>query len=280
MLLGDSAAPAPEIMEVFKLTAEAKIEEVCSYVEYLLENDQKFLIFAHHHVMMDALEQKVQSAKVKYIRIDGKTDSARRHQFVDQFQNNEDVRVAVLSITACGQGLTLTAAHTVVFAELYWVPGQHMQAEDRCHRIGQEQMVDVHYCIAEGTLDENMFKSLNRKAADTSGILDGMERGMDLTPGVQRSTPEAHGSNLGSVQSPEKELTSSSTPVAVIHSSESLETNPTKKRKSVGRSEKRALESAGTQSIAKFMKLKGSESAPLPQGYLFCQDVEFLPEEK
>lgn len=59
-------------------------------------------------------------------------------------------------------GLTLTAAHTVVFAELYWVPGQMLQAEDRVHRIGQTEMVDVHYCIAQGSLDERVYASLNK----------------------------------------------------------------------------------------------------------------------
>merc|ERR1712224_183124 len=54
-----------------------------------------------------------------------------------------------------------------------------MQAEDRAHRIGQEHMVDVHYCIAEGSLDEKLFFSLNKKSKDTTGILDGKERCME-----------------------------------------------------------------------------------------------------
>jgi SNF2 family DNA or RNA helicase len=166
-------------MECFKLTAEAKLEGVSDYVEYLLSNDLKFLIFAHHHVMLDAVEAKVKSVNTKYIRIDGKTPPEARQSAVAQFQTDEATRVAVLSITACGQGLTLTAAHTVVFAELYWVPGQMIQAEDRVHRIGQQNHVDVHYCIAQGSLDNIIFNSLNRKSQDTTAVLDGKAKHLD-----------------------------------------------------------------------------------------------------
>lgn len=58
-----------------------------------------------------------------YIRIDGSTASESRQTLVDHFQTTEDVRVAVLSITAASTGITLTAAQLVVFAELYWNPG-------------------------------------------------------------------------------------------------------------------------------------------------------------
>jgi len=177
---GMESAPA-DVMHCFRITAEAKIDGVADYVEYLLSNDVKFLIFGHHHVMLDAIEKKVSSAGVKYIRIDGKTPAAQRQGFVQQFQTDTSTRVAVLGITACGQGLTLTAAHTVVFAELYWVPGQMLQAEDRVHRIGQQEMVDVHYCIAPGSLDEIMYNSLNRKSKDTSAITDGLARDMNIS---------------------------------------------------------------------------------------------------
>merc|ERR1712070_924393 len=121
------------------------------------------------------IEQKLKELHTEHIRIDGHTPLNRRQEQVARFQENEQVRVALLSITAAGTGLTLTAAHTVVFAELYWVPGQMMQAEDRAHRIGQVHSVDVHYCIAEGTLDEVIFGSLNKKSKDTTSILNGAE---------------------------------------------------------------------------------------------------------
>ena len=50
-----------------------------------------------------------------------------------------------------------------------------IQAEDRVHRIGQEEMADVHYCIAQGSLDQYILGTLNKKSEDTTGILDGHE---------------------------------------------------------------------------------------------------------
>eukprot|EP00913_Durusdinium_trenchii_P017968 g16886.t1 len=64
--------------------------------------------------------------------------------------------------------MTCRAAQTIVFAELYWVPGQMQQAEDRAHRIGQKDCVTVHYLIAKKTLDEVLFKSLERKTFSLS----------------------------------------------------------------------------------------------------------------
>ncbi|KAF4744356.1 hypothetical protein FOZ63_021161, partial [Perkinsus olseni] len=132
---------------VWRKTGEAKIGAVKDYLDYLLDNDCKMLVFAHHRSMLDKLEEKVDgilrvkgsSAGKNYglIRIDGQTPQTKRPELVKRFQEDEDIRVAVLSITACSEGLTLTAASVVVFAELYWVPGTIEQAEARVHRIGQ-----------------------------------------------------------------------------------------------------------------------------------------------
>eukprot|EP00929_Paragymnodinium_shiwhaense_P087402 TRINITY_DN4758_c0_g4_i1.p1 TRINITY_DN4758_c0_g4~~TRINITY_DN4758_c0_g4_i1.p1 ORF type:complete len:1168 (+),score=190.77 TRINITY_DN4758_c0_g4_i1:154-3657(+) len=169
---------APSLPELFKMTAEAKLNAVLDYVEHLLQQTRKFLLFAHHHAMMDALEQKLVQLGVALIRIDGATSPMHRAHLVKRFQEEANVRVALLSITAAGAGLTLTAAQTVVFAELYWVPGQMVQAEDRAHRIGQHDSVTVQYLIAGDTVDEIMFRSLEKKMRDTSLILDGHERGL------------------------------------------------------------------------------------------------------
>lgn len=70
-----------------------------------------------------------------------------RKKHVRSFQDNFNIKAAVLSIMAANVGITLTAASTVIFAEMHWTPSQLLQAEDRAHRIGQKSCVNVHYLI-------------------------------------------------------------------------------------------------------------------------------------
>ncbi|XP_069880097.1 DNA annealing helicase and endonuclease ZRANB3 isoform X2 [Dipodomys merriami] len=162
------------ITRMFKQTAIAKAGAVKDYIKMMLQNDSlKFLIFAHHLSMLQACTEAVIENKARYIRIDGSVPSSERIHLVNQFQKDPDTRVAILSIQAAGQGLTFTAASHVVFAELYWDPGHIKQAEDRAHRIGQCSSVNIHYLIANGTLDTLMWGMLNRKAQVTGSTLNG-----------------------------------------------------------------------------------------------------------
>ncbi|XP_070587382.1 DNA annealing helicase and endonuclease ZRANB3 isoform X2 [Erythrolamprus reginae] len=172
------------ITRMFKQTAIAKAGAVKDYIKMLLENEElKFLVFAHHLSMLQACTEAVIESKVRYIRIDGSVPSAERINLVNQFQKDPDTRVAVLSIQAAGQGLTFTAATHVVFAELYWDPGHIKQAEDRAHRIGQSNSVNIHYLIANGTLDSVMWAMLNRKAKVTGTTLNGKKEMLQAPEG-------------------------------------------------------------------------------------------------
>ncbi|XP_037552641.1 DNA annealing helicase and endonuclease ZRANB3 [Nematolebias whitei] len=170
--------PFTEVMslvtQMYKQTAIAKAGAVKDYIKMMLEAEQlKFLVFAHHLTMLQACTEAVIEAKAGYIRIDGSVPSSERIQLVHKFQSDPETRVAILSIQAAGQGLTFTAASHVVFAELYWNPGQIKQAEDRAHRIGQTSSVNVHYLIAKGTFDTVMWSMLNRKETVTGSTLNG-----------------------------------------------------------------------------------------------------------
>lgn len=162
------------ITRMFKQTAIAKAGAVRDYIKMMLQNDSlKFLVFAHHLSMLQACTEAVIESKTRYVRIDGSVPSSERIHLVNQFQKDPETRVAILSIQAAGQGLTFTAATHVVFAELYWDPGHIKQAEDRAHRIGQCSSVNIHYLIANGTLDTLMWAMLNRKAQVTGSTLNG-----------------------------------------------------------------------------------------------------------
>ncbi|OVA07454.1 SNF2-related [Macleaya cordata] len=122
---------------IYTDSAEAKIPAVLDYLRTVVEAVCKFLIFAHHQHMIASIHQYLQKKKVACIRIDGGTPASSRHALVTDFQEKDDIKAAVLSIKAGGVSLTLTAASTVIFAELSWTPGDIIQAEDHAHRIGQ-----------------------------------------------------------------------------------------------------------------------------------------------
>ena len=86
----------------------------------------------------------------------------------------------MLSITAASVGLTLTAASTVVFAELTWTPSVMNQAEDRAHRIGQKNSVNIYYMHGTGTLDDLMMNALQEKSLVTSDIMEGVKESLNI----------------------------------------------------------------------------------------------------
>ncbi|KAM9548709.1 SWI/SNF-related matrix-associated actin-dependent regulator of chromatin subfamily A-like protein 1 [Guaruba guarouba] len=148
----------------YSSTAEAKIHSVVEYVLDLLESgNNKFLVFAHHKIVLDAIVAELEKKHVEYIRIDGSTPSAERQSLCQKFQLSEKQVVAVLSLTAANMGLTLSAADLVVFAELFWNPGVLIQAEDRAHRIGQTSSVNIHYLVAKGTADDYLWPIIEEK---------------------------------------------------------------------------------------------------------------------
>ena len=156
-----------------RATAEAKAADVAAHVAELVEGGTKLLFFAHHHVMLDAMENALRAARVPHVRVDGTTPSLERASAVRRFQEDSALRVAVLSIQACGQGLTLTAASDVVFGELHWVPSAMLQAEDRAHRMGQKNPVNVKYLCAAGTADDIVWPAIRRKLENLGRALDG-----------------------------------------------------------------------------------------------------------
>ena len=151
----------------------AKAELAADYIQMLVESAQenKVLVFFHHEMVGNIIENKFKHSKIAYVRLDGKTPSGKRDAEVVRFQEQLSVRLALLSITACGLGLTLTAASIIVFAELYSVPKIMEQAEDRAHRIGQTKSVDIHYLVAHGTVDDSILACLAKKHVELQHLL-------------------------------------------------------------------------------------------------------------
>ncbi|KAL3804483.1 hypothetical protein HJC23_002522 [Cyclotella cryptica] len=175
------------LMQAYQISGIAKAPATTEYILDWLEGSdtQKLVVFAHHKEVLDYMETTI-SAKYKgrmgMIRIDGSVPPAERALRVKKFQSNAPVRLALLSMTAAGVGLTLTAANSIIFAELHFTPGVLAQAEDRCHRIGQANSVNVMYCICKDgdlSVDSSLWGMLGRKVGNLGRVVDG-QRGKGM----------------------------------------------------------------------------------------------------
>ena len=168
-------------LECYTLTSKAKIDGVREYISDIIDANEKFIVFAYHHEMLDSLEQLCKGKGIDYIRIDGTTKQETRYQYVTYFQQNSKCQVAILSIIAASTGITLTATHMVIFAELTWTPSIMIQAEDRVHRIGQKsECVNIKYLCGEGTLDDFILDKLQKKLTIVSTTLDDKQVSFDV----------------------------------------------------------------------------------------------------
>ena len=151
----------------------AKVAAACEWIDGALAQGEKPLVFAHHVDVLDGIQEHLRDAGIDFVRLDGSTPSQQRQDLVDRFQNVETVRVFLGSMTAAGQGITLTAASQVLIVEQSWTPAEMDQAEDRAHRLGQRDTVVATHLIAVGTIDEPVLELINLKRATAAQVVDG-----------------------------------------------------------------------------------------------------------
>eukprot|EP01028_Stygiella_incarcerata_P012118 TRINITY_DN7289_c0_g1_i5.p1 TRINITY_DN7289_c0_g1~~TRINITY_DN7289_c0_g1_i5.p1 ORF type:complete len:787 (+),score=224.21 TRINITY_DN7289_c0_g1_i5:74-2434(+) len=169
------------ITDRYRLSGVAKLEGAKRFLhDFMSNNEEKVIVFAHHQAVLDGIEDAAKEWNMEYVRIDGSTSPKKRPEYCAQFRTVPSCRLAILSITAAGVGITLTPCSRVVFAELYWTPGIIVQAEDRAHRLSQKEDVEVHFLIGKGTLDTHIWPLLQRKLRVVGHALEGKSRGNDL----------------------------------------------------------------------------------------------------
>ncbi len=168
-LKNTSAVAFEEMSGLRHKTALAKTPYVIEHLKDIIETGTKVVCFAHHK---DVINQICEALGDVAVSLTGDTAMEKRQAAVERFQNDESCKVFVGSITAAGVGLTLTASSNVVFAELDWVPGNISQAEDRCHRIGQNDAVLVQHLVLDGSFDQRFVDTLIAKQVVIDAALD------------------------------------------------------------------------------------------------------------
>jgi SNF2 family DNA or RNA helicase len=133
-------------------------------MELIRDNeDEQFIVFSQQKQIMPLLGKRLEKADITHGFYTGGVPQARKDQLVRDFQSGE-TRVFAGTIASGGVAITLTAASTVVFIDRGWNPGINEQAEDRSHRIGQLNAVQVIDLMAKNTVDIGRKEMLNEKS--------------------------------------------------------------------------------------------------------------------
>lgn len=136
---------------------------------------QKMIIFAHHLKVLDGVQEFACEKGIEFVRIDGSTLPRDRQEAVLAFQSSTKVRIAIIGVTAGGVGLDLSSAQSVVFLELPKSASEMLQAEDRAHRRGQTNAVNIYIFCAKDTSDESRWQHLNRSLYRISSVMNGKD---------------------------------------------------------------------------------------------------------
>ena len=142
-------------------TGVAKAPFVAAFVRALLDSSEKVLLFAHHHAVMDIYKKELSSYKPVFIT--GRESTAQKDAAVARFMAGE-TDLCVISLRSAA-GLNLQRASCVVFGELDWSPAVHSQAEDRAHRMGQQDSILCYYLVAPQGSDCDMQDALGLKVS-------------------------------------------------------------------------------------------------------------------
>jgi SWI/SNF-related matrix-associated actin-dependent regulator of chromatin subfamily A-like protein 1 len=155
------------------LAARGKLHAALHWIHDFLSSGERLVVFARHREIQHAVLERFPSA----LHVLGDDSQRARDTAVQAFQepDAEHNQLIVCSIEVAGQGITLTRSSNVAFLELDWTPAKHDQAEDRCHRIGQQDAVNATYLLAADTIDETIATLLERKRAVIGAVTDGRE---------------------------------------------------------------------------------------------------------
>jgi non-specific serine/threonine protein kinase len=141
-----------------------KLEELTREITENISN-HKALVFSQFLGMLSLIKEKLNELGVKYEYFDGSTSAPDRETAIQSFQNDESVRVFLISLKAGGVGLNLTAADYVYIVDPWWNPAVEQQAIDRTHRIGQTKNIFAYRMICKDTIEDKILKLQEKKRA-------------------------------------------------------------------------------------------------------------------
>jgi superfamily II DNA or RNA helicase len=152
----------------------SKLDVFSDTLSELLAGGHKALVFSQFVGHLKIVERHLKSQGIRYQYLDGSTKASQRTKRVNAFQAG-DGDVFLISLTAGGTGLNLTAADYVIHLDPWWNPAVEDQASDRAHRLGQQRPVTILRMITTGTVEEQIQTLHGRKRELADSVLAGAD---------------------------------------------------------------------------------------------------------
>jgi SNF2 family DNA or RNA helicase len=160
----------PELMRKGERGESAKLELLKELLLETLDSGQKTLVFSQFTSLLKIIKEWLDSQGITYEYLDGST--MNRQARVDNFNNDKNIKLFLLSLKAGGTGLNLTSATNVIIYDPWWNPTAELQAADRIHRIGQKMPVTTYKLVAQDSIEEKILELQKRKQGLFNGIIE------------------------------------------------------------------------------------------------------------
>lgn len=152
-----------------------------------IESNKKILLFSQFTSVLKKIEEDFNEEGIELLYLDGATSAKERVERVKKFNEDENIKVFLISLKAGGVGLNLTSASVVIHFDPWWNPAVEDQATDRAHRFGQENKVEVIKLVAKDTIEEKIVLMQEDKRELIQSLMDG--KAMD-GKGLKRLTED------------------------------------------------------------------------------------------
>jgi len=133
-----------------------KVKALVALLEAHKANGDRTLVFSQFVMVMDILEEVLETINVPYVRLDGSTKMEERQEQIDLYHADASIQVFLLSTKAGGAGINLACANKVIIFDSSFNPQDDIQAENRAHRVGQKREVEVVRLVTRDTIEEQI----------------------------------------------------------------------------------------------------------------------------
>jgi len=145
----------------------------------LRQEGHKILIFSQMVKMLDLISEYCEFRTYPYERLDGRVRGTERQKSIDRFETDPNAFLFLLSTRAGGVGINLTAADICIIFDSDWNPQNDVQAQARCHRIGQTKDVKIFRLVTSRTFEQEMFDRASKKLGLEQAVLGTFEQADD-----------------------------------------------------------------------------------------------------